>query len=96
MRGSQVKKDLDGALFYGTALQDYGSITPWPAAVQKLAVPLGLGTPHTKNASRTDHAWMPSAKLQYTINPASMVYASYNRGVKEGGFNGIDTTGIAS
>lgn len=96
LRGSRVKKDLDGALFYGTAVTDYGSITPWPDAVQQLAIPLGLGAPHTKDASRTDEGWMPSAKIQYSINPASMVYVSYNRGIKEGGFNGIETTGIAS
>jgi iron complex outermembrane receptor protein len=39
---------------------------------------------------------MPSAKVQFQIDPAAMVYFSYARGFKAGGFNGSDTTGVAA
>jgi outer membrane receptor protein involved in Fe transport len=39
---------------------------------------------------------MPSANLQYQFDPSVMVYASYSRGFLAGGFNGLDTSGIAS
>lgn len=97
LRGSRVEKDFNGNLFYGTATREFGgTTTPWPASVQQLVIPLGLGVPHTLSASRTDDGWTPSVKIQYKINPASMVYASYAKGFKAGGFNGVDTSGVAS
>lgn len=39
---------------------------------------------------------MPSARIQYDINPAAMIYASYGRGFKSGGFNGTETSGDAA
>jgi len=38
---------------------------------------------------------MPSAKVQYKILPDAMVYVSYSKGFKAGGFNGNDSTGVA-
>jgi outer membrane receptor protein involved in Fe transport len=50
----------------------------------------------TLSGDRSDHAAMFSAKLQYKINPAVMVYLSYARGFKSGGFNVGDTSGVAA
>lgn len=96
LRGSQIKKDFNGSEYFGTATKDYGgTTTQLPASVLPLLNPLGLGLTHTLSASRTDDAWMPSAKIQYKLAPASMAYASYSRGIKAGGFNGVDTSGRA-
>jgi iron complex outermembrane receptor protein len=96
LRGSAVSKRYDWDLFYGTSTQDFGGIVPLPPSVAPLAPLLGLGNPGTLSGSRTDHAWMPTTKVQYQFDPAVMGYLSYTRGFKAGGFNGADTTGQAS
>ena len=96
LRGSWVKKDYDLNVFYGTATQDYGGIVPLPAAVQSPSGYFGQGVPGTLSGNRSDNAWMPSAKLQYNINPSAMAYFSYARGFKSGGFNGTESTGVAA
>ena len=98
LRGSQVKKDIDGSLVYGTVTKDYGGTgaTPLPASVVPVANATNLGVADTKRASRTDTAWMPSAKIQYKITDASMGYASYTKGFLAGGFSGFDNSGVAS
>jgi outer membrane receptor protein involved in Fe transport len=96
LRGSQVKKDYDLNVFYGTATQDYGGLVPLPASVQSPTGYFGQGVPGFLSGDRSDHAWMPSARLQYNLTPAAMVYASYARGFKAGGFNGTESTGIAA
>jgi iron complex outermembrane receptor protein len=96
LRGSHVRKTYDWDLYYGTATQAFGGISPLPSSVAPLAPLLGLGAPGTLSGSRTDHAWMPSSKIQYKFDPSMMGYFSYAKGFKAGGFNGADNTGIAS
>ena len=95
VRGTRVKKDFAGTLFYGTATQQYGGIVPLPQNLQGLAGALNLGVPYARTLTRTDDAVQPSASIQYTLNEDSMVYGSYTRGFKAGGFNAADTTGLA-
>jgi iron complex outermembrane recepter protein len=94
VRGSWVDKNYEWSLRYGTATQSYGGITPLPASVAALPEALGLGVPGALEDSRSDHAWMPSAKVQYKLASDVMAYASYARGFKGGGFNGADNTAV--
>jgi outer membrane receptor protein involved in Fe transport len=94
LRASKVDKDINWNLFYGTASQTYGGVVALPANLQTLAAGAGLGTPGTLSDSRSDHALMPSAQVQYILSSAAMGYLSYARGFKAGGFNGVDTTGV--
>lgn len=88
IRGSRDNKDFDGYLYYGTSKQLYGGFTPIPPDVASLWSILN-GLPGTQSVDRSDQAWMPSAGLQYRIQPDLMAYFSYNRGFKAGGFNGL-------
>jgi iron complex outermembrane receptor protein len=96
LRGTWAKKNYDWHNFFGTATQTYGGIVPLPDALQPLAGAIGIGTPGTLSGSRSDHAWLPSAKAQYQIDPQAMVYFSYSRGFKAGGFNGADQSAVAA
>jgi outer membrane receptor protein involved in Fe transport len=96
LRGSWVKKDYDWNNFFGTATETYGGIVPLPDTLQPLAGAIGIGTPGTLSGSRSDRAWLPSAKVQYQIDPEAMVYFSYSKGFKAGGFNGANQTAVAS
>jgi outer membrane receptor protein involved in Fe transport len=96
LRGSWIKKDYALNVFYGTATQDYGGLVPLPAAVQSPTGYFGQGVPGFLSGRRSDHDWMPSAKVQYNITPAVMTYASYARGFKSGGFNGTESSGVAA
>jgi outer membrane receptor protein involved in Fe transport len=97
LRGSEVRKSIDSNLGFGTGTAIYGGFVPLPASVAPLSNNIfGQGVPGNHNLSRSDHAFMPSANLQYQIDPAVMIYASYSRGFLAGGFNGLDTSGIAS
>jgi iron complex outermembrane receptor protein len=94
LRGSSDEKSYRRRVAYGTGTQVYGGFVQLPPAVEGLPA-LILGTPPgSQSGSETDRSWMPSAKLQYQIDPKAMVYASYSRGFKAGGFNGSDTTGV--
>jgi len=89
-------KSYTRTVAYGTGTQTYGGFVQLPAAVESLPA-LILGTlPGTQAGSASDHAWMPSANLRYQASQDAMVYLSYTRGFKAGGFNGSDTTGKAS
>ena len=88
LRGARVDKNFDGYLHYGTSKQIYGGFTPIPAALEPLWGVLE-GAPGEQNVSRSDRAWMPSAGLQYQIQPEVMAYFTYSRGFKAGGFNGL-------
>jgi outer membrane receptor protein involved in Fe transport len=83
LRGSWVDKNYRSNAFTGTTGQTFGGIVPQPAF---------FGPPTSLSGDRTDHAWMPSAKVQYQIEPRAMAYFSYSRGFKEGGFNGLNPT----
>jgi iron complex outermembrane receptor protein len=96
VRGTYDKKSYTQAFNYGTATEVYGGDVPLPAAVAPLPAAV-FGTPTgTLTGTRTDHDWMPSAKVQYKIDPKVMIYASFSQGFKAGGFNGSDTTGVAA
>ena len=93
VRATRVEKDIDQTVFYGTATQPYGGVVAFPnPAQQTVPGPLNLGVPGSQSASRSDDDVTPSAQIQYTLGSA-MVYASYTRGFKAGGFNGVDLTG---
>lgn len=93
LRASWVHKDYDYSLVFGTATAPYGGILPLPAAIATLPNALGLGIATAFSDARTDNALMPSAQIQYRIGPEAMVYASYARGFKAGGFNYADISG---
>jgi len=96
LRGTSDEKTYDRSVAYGTGTQAFGGFVPLPPSVETLPAHI-LGTlPGSQSGSRTDHAWMPSANLQYQLDPKAMLYASYTRGFKAGGFNGSDTTGVPS
>jgi iron complex outermembrane recepter protein len=96
LRGSEVKKNIDWTLYYGTASRNYDSVVQLPANLQALASGSGLGTPGVLAESRTDRALMPSAKTQYQFSSGGMAYLSFSRGFKAGGFNGTDISGVAA
>jgi iron complex outermembrane recepter protein len=96
LRAESDEKSYSRTVAYGTGTEAYGGFVPLPAAIEALPAHI-LGTPPgSQSGSNTDHALMPSAKLQYQIDPKAMLYLSYARGFKAGGFNGSDTTGIAA
>ena len=96
LRGSVVAKSYTKRAFYGTGTETYGSVVALPDTLQALAQTLNLGVANTLSGSRSDHALMPSARLQYKFDADVMAYASYARGFKAGGFNQADTTGVAA
>jgi outer membrane receptor protein involved in Fe transport len=96
LRGSWVKKDFTQTIGYGMATQNYGGLVPLPPNVAALPAAFGLGPPGTVSGSRNDRAVMPSAGIQYQLDPRVMAYVSYARGFKAGGFNSDDTTGVPS
>jgi outer membrane receptor protein involved in Fe transport len=94
LRASWVDKDIDQTVFYGTAAQAYGGVVAYANPnLQTVASGLGLGVAGAQSASRKDDAVTPSAQIQYTLSEGVMSYASYTRGFKAGGFNGVDLTG---
>ena len=96
LRTSWDDKSYDRQIYYGHAGETFGGIVPLPANLQALAGTVFAAPPGNLSGNRSDHAWMPSAKLQYQITPRAMAYFSYNRGFKAGGFNGSDVSGSAS
>jgi iron complex outermembrane receptor protein len=82
-----------GARFTGDK-KDYNfSWFPFEYFPQNIADPIKLLTPTTKFAlqsysnSRSDDLWSGKAQLDFHISQDMLAYASYNRGVKGGGFN---------
>jgi len=47
----------------------------------------------TSSGSISDRALMPSARIQYQVDPDAMIYLSYNRGFLAGGINLINFSG---
>ena len=90
LRGSWQKKDFTEELHYGTSTQRYGSdFVPLPPALEPLWAPiLAYGPPGTRGSDRSERAWMPSGGIQYQVHPEAMLYLTYARGFKAGGFNG--------
>jgi len=94
LRGSWVNKSLSFTNFYGAAAQTYGDIVPLPASLQPLAAAV-LGAQTSGSASRSDKDWIPSARIQYKLDPDVMLYASYARGFKAGVPSAGTTNGVA-
>jgi len=103
LRGTQGNKSYDNQELLGNATQQYGGVVPFSGALCSPSTPatgllavaarLGLGAACAFNGARKDKAWLPSAKLQYDVASRAMLYLSYARGFKAGGFNGSDNTG---
>jgi iron complex outermembrane recepter protein len=90
LRYSSVQKDAYRIARMGTAdlFASPGSFVPAsPAAQRVLAAAVGTSIAPFPVASRTDEKLMPSANIRYEIGPDMMVYASYARGFKAGGFS---------
>lgn len=98
MRATWDHKDADINSFYGRGTRTFGGVVPVPANISAImagAFRRSFGTPSTvASLSGTDHAILPSAKIQYDFGRNAMAYASYSRGFLAGGFNGSDTTGV--
>jgi iron complex outermembrane recepter protein len=93
VRGSWVYKSQNTDNFYGTATQSFGGIVPLPANLQALPAAV-LGAQSSSSASRSDSDWIPSAKIQYSFDPAVMAYLSYASGFKAGVPSGGTVGGI--
>lgn len=94
LRGIKTDKSFLGSMEYGTATQLYGGFVPMPPAAQALATLIVNQPAGTQNLSRSDSYLMRSAGIQYKYNPETMLYFSYDRGFKAGGFNGVTPTGV--
>ena len=81
--------------FYGTATQEYGGLVELPTQQLQMLASFVGAPPGILSGDRSDQAWMPSGRLQYQITPDAMVYFTYAKGFKAGGFNGGDTTGVS-
>jgi iron complex outermembrane receptor protein len=87
VRGSWVHKGQDSSRDYGTSAAVYAGYTPIPPALENRWA-FVLGAPGVQNLNLSEHALMPSAGIQYQIDPETMVYLSYSKGFLAGGFNG--------
>ncbi len=96
LRGSWVRKRFDLAGSFGTATQPFGGAVLLPTNLQALASAIGVGQAAQLAGRRKDNAWLPSARLQYNFERDVMIYATYSKGFKAGGFNGADTSGVLS
>lgn len=84
IRGSWVYKTASQGQYYGTGTDTYGGVVALPANLQPLATKLlGVHDPFW-SASRSDHAAMPSADIEYKLTPSAMLYATYARGFLAG------------
>jgi iron complex outermembrane receptor protein len=91
LRGSQVNKDYNAHVLWGTSTKLYGGFVEDPGSAQQLVSNLfgfSLGT--SPRLTQSSHALMPSARVQYQFNPGVMGYFRYDRGFLAGGFNGAD------
>jgi iron complex outermembrane recepter protein len=105
LRGTWVTKSQSGGDGDGYATQLYGGRVLYPSSVWPVVNSVfGGGVPACCDAAaaeseqgltRTDHAWMPSVGVQYRFDPRAMLYATYTRGFKAGGFNGTAFPALA-
>ena len=87
LRETWDHKDSTLSAFYGTGTQQFGSIVPFPAALQPVLGPLAaglLGAVTDSSNAQTYKALMPSAGLQYDLTANSMAYFTYANGFKAG------------
>lgn len=95
LRGTWVKKDFTQTIVYGQGTRTYGGLVPLPDALQLPGGYFGQGVPGTQGGERSDDAWQPSVQATYELRPGAMLYASFAKGFKSGGFNGLDRSGLA-
>ena len=93
LRAIADHKSFRGSIAYGQETQTYGGFVPYPAELQS-ALPFLLGAPGGYPYARTDKALTGDAGVQYHINADAMAYASFSRGFKAGGYNGISPSPI--
>lgn len=96
LRESEEKKNGVVYTENGTGTQLYGGFAPLPPAILPIAAALTGTILGPQYLSRSDHALMPSARVQYQIDPEVMAYFSYTRGFKAGGINGYNAAGIVN
>jgi iron complex outermembrane recepter protein len=92
MRNSWVDKEAVGTVSYGTGTKLYDGFVPLPTTVAALPGALFGNPAGSRAGSPSDHAFMPSAELEYQPSSNQMVYLSYKKGFKAGGFNGFNPT----
>jgi len=94
LRAVSNHKENTNNSYFGTGTQLYGGFVQDPPEVTTLMGAIfGHSTPATVGSfNRTDRALLPSAKIQYQIQPQVMSYLSYARGFLAGGFNGTDSS----
>ncbi len=93
-RYTQVHKDDTRAPVIGTAgsVPSNANFVAFSAAAQALLYgPAGVDAGNYTNGRRSDSALLPSASVQYDLTPRVMLYGSYSKGFKAGGFS-IGTT----
>jgi outer membrane receptor protein involved in Fe transport len=87
LRASRINKRSNGFSLFGTGTQTYGGFAAFPPDIGDLAANLfGFGN-GGQSLSRSDRALMPSAGIQYQMQPEAMLYFSFSRGFKAGGIN---------
>lgn len=92
-RYSTVHKRASRFIQLGTAgnTPDGNSFVPGPTAAQaQLEAGLGIVPGDFGDKTRTDSKFMPSANLQFVLNPTTNAYVSYAKGFKAGGFGDSD------
>lgn len=85
LRGSRVEKDFTATRIIGTGTQIFDGFVPLPANVAPLGT--ALLSSGIQTLDRSDEDWMPSAGIQYQLNPEAMIYVTYANGFKAGGFD---------
>lgn len=97
LRWMKVDKDFTQRISFATGTQDFGGLVDFPANVATLGNTVGttlrLATPGLIVLSRSDDEVLPSVNVQFDVGSDAMLYASYSRGFKAGGFDAQSTLG---
>jgi iron complex outermembrane receptor protein len=82
--GARVTKDQKDYHFSWSPYEYFPQSTT--GQILQLTRPSGLQLSEDYNGSRNDTLWSGKAQLDFHIAPDALLYVSYNRGVKGGGF----------
>jgi outer membrane receptor protein involved in Fe transport len=97
LRWMKVDKDFTQQISFATGTQDFGGLVGFPANVATLGDAVGttlrLAKPGLIVLSRSDDEVLPSINVQFDVGADAMLYASYARGFKAGGFDAQSTLG---